>query len=131
VAAGRPGQRNATRIRQSAWLSRVRNTLRNLARPKGGERNLATSTWDRPGSERCYGVLIVDLQGPPWAGGFNPFYSSATSADLVAAAATGSARSVACVRFTPSTAGQIACNTGTIRPASRIRIPLGAPSLSI
>jgi CubicO group peptidase (beta-lactamase class C family) len=35
-----------------------------------------------------YGVLIahVDLKGPPWDGGFNPFYSSATIADLVGAA---------------------------------------------
>jgi CubicO group peptidase (beta-lactamase class C family) len=33
-----------------------------------------------------YGVLLahVDLQGPPWDGGFNPFYSSATLVDLVA-----------------------------------------------
>jgi CubicO group peptidase (beta-lactamase class C family) len=35
-----------------------------------------------------YGVLIahVDLNGPPWEGGFNPFYSSAELAELVAAA---------------------------------------------
>jgi CubicO group peptidase (beta-lactamase class C family) len=35
-----------------------------------------------------YGVLVahVDLQGPPWEGGFNPFYSSAALADLVGAA---------------------------------------------
>jgi CubicO group peptidase (beta-lactamase class C family) len=35
-----------------------------------------------------YGVLVahVDLQGPPWEGGFNPFYSSAALAELVGAA---------------------------------------------
>jgi CubicO group peptidase (beta-lactamase class C family) len=35
-----------------------------------------------------YGVLVthVDLDGPAWEAGFNPFYSSATLADLVAAA---------------------------------------------
>ena len=35
-----------------------------------------------------YGVFVahVDLQGPPWVDGFNPFYSSAAIADLVAAA---------------------------------------------
>jgi CubicO group peptidase (beta-lactamase class C family) len=35
-----------------------------------------------------YGVLVahVDLKGPPWDGGFNPFYSSASVADRVAAA---------------------------------------------
>lgn len=38
-----------------------------------------------------FGVLIahVDLQGPPWTDGFNPFYSSAVLADLVAAAVDG------------------------------------------
>ena len=35
-----------------------------------------------------YGVLLahVDLNGPPWDGGFNPFYSSPQLAALVAAA---------------------------------------------
>ena len=35
-----------------------------------------------------YGVLIahIDLGGPPWEDGFNPFYSSAALAELVAAA---------------------------------------------
>jgi CubicO group peptidase (beta-lactamase class C family) len=35
-----------------------------------------------------YGVLLahVDLGGPPWDDGFNPFYSSAALADLVGAA---------------------------------------------
>jgi CubicO group peptidase (beta-lactamase class C family) len=35
-----------------------------------------------------YGVLIahVDLKGPPWDGGFNPFYSSSAVADMVGAA---------------------------------------------
>ena len=41
--------------------------------------------------EACdvYGVLVahVDLGGPAWSAGFNPFYSSAGLADLVAAAA--------------------------------------------
>jgi CubicO group peptidase (beta-lactamase class C family) len=40
-------------------------------------------------SERnVYGVLVahVDLNGPPWEGGFNPLYASAGIAELVAAA---------------------------------------------
>jgi CubicO group peptidase (beta-lactamase class C family) len=41
-----------------------------------------------------YGVLLahVDLGGPPWDGGFNPFYSSATIAELVAAVIDGVSR---------------------------------------
>lgn len=46
-----------------------------------------TYPWLDPRRE-VYGVLVahVDLQGPPWLEGFNPFYSSATIAELVMAA---------------------------------------------
>jgi CubicO group peptidase (beta-lactamase class C family) len=41
-----------------------------------------------------YGVLVahVDLAGPGWDGGFNPFYSSAALAELVAAAVDAARR---------------------------------------
>ena len=61
--------------------------------PSGRPARLSSPSWagTYPWVDRerdLYGVLIahVDLAGPAWSGGFNPFYASASIADLAAAA---------------------------------------------
>jgi CubicO group peptidase (beta-lactamase class C family) len=61
--------------------------------PEGRATRLSSPSWAGTypwvdAERETFGVLLahVDLEGPSWNGGFNPFYSSASVAELVAAA---------------------------------------------
>jgi serine-type D-Ala-D-Ala carboxypeptidase len=96
-------QVHSARLERGEFVERVHGTphtgvyglglWRERVAPDGRASRVSSPSWagTYPWVDRehgVYGVLLahVDLRGPPWIEGFNPFYSSAVIADIAAVA---------------------------------------------